>query len=96
MAVILPLEGQLHIVRSTLFDWSADCRMLPNSCEGEPPSMRVIRSKSFTSCFFEAVKPAGSVQARTKVTGMQGGEVHGVQKTEKAEENVDNCMTSDV
>ena len=96
MAVILPLEGQLQMVRSTLFDWSADCRMLPNSCEGEPPSMRAIRSKSFTSCFAEAVKPAGSVQARTKVTGMQGEERHGVHETEKAEDSVDNCMTSDV
>jgi hypothetical protein len=71
MAVINDPEGQLQIVRSTLLDWSADPRMLPNNWAGEPAGIRTIRSKSFTSCFFEEVKPAGSVQAKTIVTGVE-------------------------
>jgi hypothetical protein len=30
-----------------------------------------MRSKSFTSCLFEEVKPGGSVHARTRVTGVE-------------------------
>ena len=66
--------------------------MLPNSCEGEPLGTRTIRSKSFTSCFFEEVKPAGSVQARTIVTGI----VDWLQAMVKAEAPDDDENVSDV
>ena len=66
--------------------------MLPNSCEGEPLGTRTIRSKSFTSCFFEEVKPAGSVQARTTVTGI----VDWLQAMVKAEPTDDDENVSDV
>ena len=61
--------------------------MLPNSCEGEPLGTRTIRSKSFTSCFFEAVKPAGSVQARTTVTGIVGWLLQAMVKAEPTDDD---------
>ena len=71
MAVMDDPDGQLQMVRSTLLDWSADSRMLPNNWAGELPGTSTIRSKSFTSCLFEEVKPGGSVHARTRVTGVE-------------------------
>jgi len=89
MAVINDPDGQLQMVRSTLLDWSADSRMLPNNWVGELPGIRTIRSKSFTSCFFEEVKPAGSVHARTRVTGVEDW-LQEILKAEAAED-VENC-----
>ena len=60
--------------------------MLPNSCDGDPPGTSTIRSKSFTSCFFEDVNPAGSVQASTKVTGIADDEVHAMEKAEATDD----------
>ena len=60
--------------------------MLPNSCEGEPLGTRTTRSKSFTSCFFEDVKPGGSVQARTMVTGIADWLLHEMVKAEAPED----------
>ena len=60
------------MVRSTTLDWSANGLMLPNNCNtDEALGTRTMRSKSFTSCFLEDVKPGGSVQARTMVTGSE-------------------------
>ena len=92
MAVINDPDGQLQMVRSTLLDWSADSRILPNKWAGEvnpKPGTRTIRSKSFTSCFFEEVKPGGSVQARTKVTGIEDS-LHAMLKAE-APDDEENC-----
>ena len=89
MAVMDDPTGQLQMVRSTLLDWSADSRILPNKWAGEPPGTRTIRSKSFTSCFFEEVKPGGSVQARTKVTGIEDS-LHAMLKAE-APDDEENC-----
>jgi hypothetical protein len=69
MAVTDPLAGQVQMTRSTLLTESANSRMLPNSCVVEDPTS-TMRSKSLTSCFFEDVEPGGSVQARTRVTGI--------------------------
>ena len=68
--------------------------MLPKSCEGEPLGTRTMRSKSFTSCLLDDVKPAGSVHARTKVTGMDGGALLHVMV--KAESTDDDENVSDV
>ena len=89
MAVINDPDVQLQMVRSTLLDWSADSRMLPNNWVGELPGIRTIRSKSFTSCFFEDVKPGGSVHARTRVTGIEDW-LHAMLKAE-APDDEENC-----
>ena len=46
-----------------------------------------MRSKSFTSCFFDDVKPAGSVQARTKVTGIVDPLSHLMVKAEATDDD---------
>jgi hypothetical protein len=83
-------DGQLQIVRSTLLDWSAELRMLPNSWEGEAPGTRTIRSKSLTSCLLEVVKPGGSVHDKTKVTGMVDDWLHEILKAD-APDDAENC-----
>ena len=89
MAVMDDPDGQLQMVRSTLLDWSADSRMLPNNWAGEPPGTRTMRSKSFTSCLFEEVKPGGSVHAKTRVTGVEDW-LHAMLKAE-APDDEENC-----
>jgi hypothetical protein len=89
MAVMDDPDGQLQMVRSTLLDWSADSRMLPNNCVGELPGTSTMRSKSFTSCRFELMFPGGSVHARTRVTGVEDW-LHAMLKAE-APDDEENC-----
>jgi len=44
-----------------------------------------MRSKSFTSCFFDDMKPAGSVQARTTVTGIGDPLMHWMVNAEETD-----------